>query len=94
MESPRAFDIASADIKWTGSWYTSIIETVTYGSTFIVTILTARRASHKKRLTKARDTMISEQGFRSNEENIEMETTYNPGAGRRYMPVSVESHQV
>lgn len=73
-----------------GSWYTSIVETITYGTTFVVTILMARRASHKKKMAKMRESTSMEAGYMQNTQDIEMETTYKPGTGKRYMPVSVE----
>ena len=80
-----------------GSWYASIIETITYATTFIVTILVVRRASHKKKMSKVRESVSMEAGYRGYEQNtqgIEMGTTYKPGTGRRYMPLPGESPHV
>jgi len=80
-----------------GSWYASIIETITYATTFIVTILVVRRASHKKKMSKVRESVSMEAGYRGYEQNtqgIEIGTTYKPGTGRRYMPLPGESPHV
>jgi hypothetical protein len=62
--------------------------------TFIVIILVVRRSSHKKKMAKMRESMSMQSGYTQNGQDIELGTTYNPGAGKRYMPVSVESPYV
>jgi hypothetical protein len=52
------------------------------------------RASHKKKMAKERDRISMESGYTQNAQGIEMETTYKPGAGKRYMPISVQSPHV
>lgn len=58
---------------------------------FIVTLLAVRRASHKKKMAKVRESMSMEAGYTRNTQDIEMGTSYKPGAGRKYMPLSAES---
>ena len=62
-----------------------------------MTILVVRRASHKKKLAKVRESVSMETGYRGHDQNaqgIEMGTTYKPGTGRRYMPLAGESPHV
>ncbi len=47
-----------------------------------------RRASHKKKLARARERSGMEAGY---EQNVEMGNMYKPGNGKKYMPVSAES---
>lgn len=87
----NAFGALSTDKEvQTGSWFSSIIEAVTYLLTLVVTISIVRRASHKKKMERVRE---MEAGYAQQEHGIEMETSYEPGAGRRYMPI-VESRHV
>ncbi|KAE8449032.1 hypothetical protein EG329_008620 [Mollisiaceae sp. DMI_Dod_QoI] len=69
----------------TGAWYISIIEAVTYLLTFIITILMLRRASHKKKINKIRESLNMEAGY----DRVEMGSMYKQG--RRYMPLAGES---
>lgn len=82
-------------------WYTSLIQAGFYLLTFIVTVLVARRASTKKKLGKARQSMTLEmqsqfgQGGQSPHvggyAGQETGTIYSPAAGKRYMPVARDS---
>jgi hypothetical protein len=70
-----------------GTWYISIIEAIAYLLTFVVTILVMRRASHKKKLGKVRESTLSyETGY---EQNVELGAAYKPGVWKQYMPVAV-----
>jgi len=75
----------------TGAWYTSIIEAVVYFITFIIVILMVRRASHKKKLERARSAISMEAGYG---QNVELGTSYKPGAGKAYMPIAADSPHV
>jgi len=68
-----------------GAWYVSIIQTAVYFLTFIVTVLTLRRASQKKKMNKMRDSMNMEAGY----DRVELGGVYKQG--RRYMPLAGES---
>ena len=50
-----------------------------------------KRASTKKKMAKARESMSMETGYNR---QSEMGTNYQPGTGKRYMPVAVESPHV
>jgi len=71
-----------------GTWYITIIETVVYLLTFIITMLMVRRSSVKKKMVRVRESMSMESGYN---QNTELGNMYSPGAGRRYMPVAKES---
>ncbi|TVY30330.1 hypothetical protein LHYA1_G001563 [Lachnellula hyalina] len=65
-----------------GTWYISIIEAITYLLTFVVTLMVMRRASHKNKLANT-----------EYEQNVELGTTYNPGVGKKYMPVAAGAYR-
>jgi len=46
-----------------------------------------RRASHKKKLAKVRESTLSYET--GHEQNVDLGTAYKPGVGRQYMPVAV-----
>jgi len=71
-----------------GAWYMSILEGITYFLTFIVTIMMIRRASTKKKMSRARESFAMETGYNHGGVGQESGTTY---AGRQYMPVAKES---
>jgi len=77
-----------------GAWGVSILEGVTYFLTFVVTIMTFRRASTKKKMAKVRESLAMESGYNQQGFTQESGTVYNATAGKRYMPVSVESPHV
>jgi len=92
QEEVKAFmDFGKLCTIQTGAWYTSIIEAVVYFVTFVVAILMVRRAAHKKKIARVRSTTSMEGGY---VQDVEMEPTYKPTAGRRYMPVAVDSPHV
>lgn len=66
----------------------SILEGITYFLTFIVTIMMIRRASTKKKMSRARESFAMETGYNHGGVGQESGTTY---AGRQYMPVAKES---
>jgi len=66
-----------------------IIETVTYAVTFIVIILALARSSTKKKIARVKSGFSMEEGYT---QNVETGSAYEPGLGKRYMPVAVESH--
>jgi len=68
-----------------------IIETVTYGVTFLIIILALRRSSTKKKIARVKSGFSMEEGYT---QNMEMGSAYEPGVGKRYMPVAVESPHV
>lgn len=72
----------------TGAWYISIIEAVAYFLTFIVTILMLKRASHKKKMTRAREASSREA---SSGAPLELGTVYAPGSRKQYLPVAGDS---
>jgi hypothetical protein len=80
--------LGSADEWQNGAWYLSILEGITYLLTFIVTIMIMRRASTKKKISRARDSMAMEAGYNHGGFGQEPGTTY---AGKQYMPVARES---
>jgi hypothetical protein len=74
-----------------GTWYISIIEAITYLLTFIVTVMIVRRASHKKKLAKVRESSLSyETGYN---QNVELGNAYKPGVGNQYVPVVAEGYR-
>jgi len=86
QEEVKSFlDFGKLCTMQTGAWYVSIVETVVYLLTFVVTILMLRRASHKKKLSKVRESMNMEAGY----DRVELGSVYKQG--RRYMPLAGES---
>lgn len=77
-----------------GAWGISILEGVTYFVTFVVTLMSFRRASTKKKMAKVRENLAMEPGYNQQSYSQESGTAYNAPAGRQYMPVSVESPHV
>jgi len=74
-----------------GAWYASIIEAIGYGLTFVLTLLILKRASHKKKLAKAKEILEREGEYT---QQIEMGTIYKPGNGTRYMPVAEDARHI
>ncbi|KAL5330711.1 hypothetical protein ACEPPN_000230 [Leptodophora sp. 'Broadleaf-Isolate-01'] len=70
-----------------GAWYASILQAIAYLLAFIITFLALKRISHKKKMQKVRDSMAMEQGYN---QNAEVGNSYNPGMGKRYMPLTGE----
>jgi hypothetical protein len=70
-----------------GAWYASIMQSIAYLLTFIITCLALKRMSHKKKIQKTRDSMAMEQGYN---QNAGAGNNYNPGAGNRYIPLASE----
>lgn len=68
-----------------GAWYASIIQAVAYLLTFVITFLALRRMSHKKKMQKVRDSIALEPGYN---QNVDVGNDYNPGVGKRYMPLT------
>jgi len=75
-----------------GAWGVSILETIGYLLTFIITVFMVRRAHIKKKMTRVRESLSMEQGYNQGYGQQETGTTYEAVPGRRYMPVAVESH--
>jgi hypothetical protein len=74
------------------SWYTSIIEAISYLLTFITTIFMVRRASTKKKMAKIQESLSMGSGYN---QVLEMGTMQSIGTGKGYMPVTkVESADV
>jgi len=71
-----------------GAWYTSIIEAAVYFATFLVVIFMLRRAAYKKKIERVKSTISMDTGYG---QNVETGMSYQPGTGKRYMPVSGET---
>ncbi|PMD16738.1 hypothetical protein NA56DRAFT_649049 [Hyaloscypha hepaticicola] len=74
-----------------GAYGLSILQAITYFLTFIVTIMMVRRASTKKRMSKAKQSMAMESGYNQGGYGQESGTVYD-GNGKRYMPVVESPH--
>jgi hypothetical protein len=88
ISSPLGTNVGSANEVQSGAWYLSILEGITYLLTFIVTIMMMRRASTKKKMSKVRESLAMEAGYRMGGIGQESGTTY---AGKKYMPLGKES---
>lgn len=69
----------------------SILQGITYLLTFIVTVMMMQRASTKKKMTKVRESLAMEAGYNQGGYGQESGTIY---AGKKYMPVAVESPHI
>jgi hypothetical protein len=83
-----------ADQRQNGAWGASILQGITYFITFIVMIMTFRRQSTKKKMTKVRESIAMESGYNQQGYAQESGTVYNAPTGRQYMPVAVDSPYV
>lgn len=68
-----------------GAWYASILQAIGYLFTFMFALLALCRMSHKKKMQRVRDSMAMEQGY---SQNTDVDRVYNPGDGRKYMPLT------
>jgi hypothetical protein len=69
-----------------GTWYVTIFEAVVYLLSFVSLVMMTRRASHKKKINRIRESMAMETGYAHNQGQ-----GYNAGArvdGKRYMPIA------
>ncbi|KAG9230224.1 hypothetical protein BJ875DRAFT_162689 [Amylocarpus encephaloides] len=66
-----------------GSWFISIVEAIVYFLTFVVTIFMLRRASHKKKIGKMRESLNMETGYMQSHEM----GGFKPIHGKKYMPL-------